>query len=201
MSQKYETNTDLMTDGKLDRAIEYFENEPVYGLYPKDALTRKGEYQAKPVLYVSPTLELGYRMPIAPRVEMRFGGYAEYALPIGLKHEMALTDYTDVITTPLVQSKEQLWESLRLNSILDYGGLSNDIWNWSRLTVGFRWTILFDVTIHHCYTCDEDTGVGYVQPAKIRRMGRTQRNVSASAKRSGKSKPNKLEKADMHFGE
>lgn len=66
------------------------------------------------------------------------------------------------------QEREQLWNTLKTGSILDFAGQKHD---YSRLCVGVKLAFLFDVTIYvpHCTTCLDDSGIEYVQPEKQRR--------------------------------
>lgn len=70
------------------------------------------------------------------------------------------------------QEREQLWATLKTGSILDFAGQKHD---YSRLCVGVKLAFLFDVTISvpHCTTCLDDSGVEYVQPKKQRRRQST----------------------------
>ena len=165
----YETNTMLMTDGLFPQFIQPFQNNAQYGFYPETLFATTGKYMVggmQPT--ISPTLELGTRFRLGGPVSLRLGVYAEYAIPLLQVHAMPLTDYSSVIATsnPL-HSQEQLWSSLRLNSILDHNAQTRD---YSRLSVGIKATLLFNLKSKpHCVTCDDDSGISYQQPKHIRK--------------------------------
>lgn len=168
----YRTNTMLMTDGMFPQFIEPFQNNAQYAFYPETPYATRGHYMAlgmQPT--VSPTLELGTRFRLGGPVSMRLGVYAEYAIPLLQQRLLPLTDYSLVDTNPYTHNQQNLWTMLRINSVLDHNPQKRD---YSRLSVGVRMTILFNLKSKpQCTTCDDDSGVVYSQPKKIRRTNST----------------------------
>lgn len=137
-----------------------------YGLYSEEPLNAQGAYRAyNSALMVSPTLEIGAHLHIANRFYMRLAGYVEYGLPVGrVSDPVVLIDYSRVDIPEkennYIQSRDQLWNGLSLNSAMDYAGSKLDK---GRLCVGAKVSFMLDVTTHRerCTTCSDDTGIRY----------------------------------------
>lgn len=150
----HKTTTMLQTVGTYKRFVQTIENVPEYGYYRKDEYTYQNQYFI-PTLSVTPTLELGGRWEVAKRVEMGFGVYAEYSLPvIGEKKNLPLVDYSYVDENPQTMNHPNLRATLVFNAIPN----SNmAIQLPGTLRLGVRWNIYFQVqhTPHICI-CEKD---------------------------------------------
>lgn len=169
---QHRASATLETDGIYDRFIEPFKENESYAFYTPGTVTNVGPYMlsgASP--FVIPRAELGARIPLAGLVSARIGAYAEYAIPITAKHESMLIDYSGVDIDPHTQNREQLYQSLGLGCVLDNFTLKQ---NWSRLEVGIRFTVLFNLVGKPvCTTCLDDSGISYSQPHGIRKRNDT----------------------------
>lgn len=171
---RYASEPMLETMGVYPQYFEPLTDNPNYRYYTPGRISSKGEYLAADPIFVVPQIELGGRFAVAPRVDMRLGVYAEYGLQFGGKHELPLMapgSYSnlDFVTPGL--TREEFASDIAFFSMLDNATLKND---WSRLGVGVKLTILFNVTGKpECTTCDEDSGIRYRQPRGIRRKNDT----------------------------
>ena len=130
----------------------------------------KNALRANPFRFkVSPLIEAGVRLRVpsnSGRVGMRLGVYAEWALPIMNKNIQGanLIVYDEIERNiadghPIVpESRRLLDERLRINSILNTNVIVRDnILSLTQLTVGIKWTVLFNVTAprHFCVLCED----------------------------------------------
>lgn len=167
----YRTDATLYTEGVYDQFIEVISrNVPTYGFYDEAEYSYKSPMTfGLTDIYVAPTLELGARLPIAKKIDVRLGVYAEYALPVvASKAKMDLMDYSMVELNPARQSQEDLAANIRFNAIAysnfnatvegEKGGaiLQNNPSQY--LNVGIRATFRFDVTIPPkiCLMCSDE---------------------------------------------
>lgn len=167
----YKTDARLYTEGVYDQFIDVISrNVPNYGFYDEADYQYKAPMTfALSDIYVAPTLELGARIPIAKKIDVRLGVYAEYALPVvSSKAKMDLIDYSMVELNPRLQNQENLAENIRFNPIA-YSRFSETVEGEKRaaplqndpsqyLNVGIRATFRFDVTIPPkiCLMCSDE---------------------------------------------
>lgn len=133
---------------------------------------------------VSPSVEFGARLRIpsnSGRVGMRLGVFAEWGIPLNVSNKMMdLIDYSvihsqvvakqylqnpsdpvngwvDVIGVE-VPSAEVLQKNLIVNSVLNTNLINRvGALSLTQLSVGIKWTILFNVTAprHYCVICED----------------------------------------------
>ena len=133
---------------------------------------------------LSPSLEFGARLRIpsnSGRVGMRLGVFAEWGIPLNVSNKMMdLIDYSvihsqvvakqylqnpsdpvngwvDVIGVE-VPSAEVLQKNLIVNSVLNTNLINRvGALSLTQLSVGIKWTILFNVTTprHYCVICED----------------------------------------------
>lgn len=166
----YKTDASLYTEGVYDMFIDIIsQNVPTYGFYPEADYTYKAPLTfGLTDIYVAPTLELGAKLPIKKKIDVRLGVYAEYALPVVSSNaKMDLLDYSMVELNPQLQNQYNLAENIRFNSIAhsrfnqtvegekSTAYLQNDPSQY--LNVGVRATFRFDVTIPPkiCLMCSD----------------------------------------------
>lgn len=119
---------------------------------------------------VSPLVEAGARLRIpsqSGRVGMRLGVYAEWAMPIMNSNLQGanLIVYDELESHRLAdgrivipETRAKLDERLRINSILNTNVINRSSFlSLTQLTVGIKWTILFNVTAprHFCVLCED----------------------------------------------
>ena len=147
---KHHTTTMLSTCGTYTRFIHTIENAPTYGYFPAEEYTYKKDYAA-PWMLIAPMVEAGARLPLrSRRVEMRLGVYAEYHIPVSYIHDLPLVDYSQMPTTP---PDEQTLQDM--HNLLIFNPITNSYLQsktWSQLTVGVKWTCLFNLT-RQAYPC------------------------------------------------
>lgn len=141
VTRNYKSVSQMLTTGAYERwAAEYIEDRPQYGYYPLSEYKYSGSV-ASLKTYVVPTIEVGGNWNIG-RTTLRCGIYADYGLHIGDKTSKMITDYSQVNLIPADQTQTNLQQNLRINSLLD----SKYIQSFSHLSVGLRFTVLFNVT-------------------------------------------------------
>lgn len=139
--------------------------DPDYGLYSTEEYQSEGSYMLNNHLMVAPTLEIGGQFRVYHRFLMRVAGYMEYAIPVmGAECSLPAIDYSRVNRDPYCRSREALWSSLRVNSLINNSGLDRV---YNRLSVGVKLSFVLDVTTHKdkCITCEDDSGITYSQRA------------------------------------
>lgn len=144
------TTTMLSTNGTYTRFIHTIENAPTYGYFPAEEYAYSQTY-TDPVLQIAPMMEAGARLPLhSRRIEMRLGVYAEYHIPISYIHNLPLVDYSQMPTTPANEQTLQDMHNLLIFNPLTQSNLQGK--TWSQLTVGIKWTCLFNLTrqTHPC---------------------------------------------------
>lgn len=144
------TTTMLSTNGTYTRFIHTIENAPTYGYFPAEEYAYSQTY-TDPVLQIAPMMEAGARLPLhSRRIEMRLGVYAEYHIPISYIHNLPLVDYSQMPTTPANEQTLQDMHNLLIFNPLIQSNLQGK--TWSQLTVGIKWTCLFNLTrqTHPC---------------------------------------------------
>lgn len=156
MLSMHDTHALLSTDGTYARFFHTIQNAPTYGYYATDTYSFKGEYDPSD-LKISPTLEFGFRIPVeskSGRVGMRLGLYAEYGIPLSWNNKFDLVDYSRVDKNPVTQTQSQLRSSIIFNAPVN---ASFQTKAYSQLSVGLRWTVLFNVTPpEHICMCSAD---------------------------------------------
>lgn len=166
----YKADATMYTEGVYDMFIDVIsQNVPAYGFYEEAEYTYKAPLTfGLTDIYVAPTLELGAKLPIKKKIDVRVGVYAEYALPISSSNaKMDLVDYSMVQLNPTLQNQYDLAENIRFNPIAhsrfnatvegenSAAYLQNDPSQY--LNVGIRATFRFDVTIPPkiCLMCSD----------------------------------------------
>ena len=130
---------------------------------------------------LSPSVEFGARLRIpsnSGRVGMRLGVFAEWGIPLEVnKNMLDLIDYSiihsNVVTKQYLQNlpndwvnvtgvevpdKQQLESGLIVNSVLNTNLINHaGALSITQLTIGIKWTILFNVTAprHYCVICED----------------------------------------------
>lgn len=137
----YASSARMATTGSYERwEADYIENRPQYGFYPETEYGYSDKFS--PVkTYISPTLEIGGNWNLR-RTTLRAGLFADYGFRIGDKLSEPVTDYSKVDISPSSQTQQNLSDNIRINSILN----SEYISDFSHLTIGIRFTVLFNVT-------------------------------------------------------
>lgn len=149
---KHHTTTMLSTDGTYSDLTEdgIIKNVSSYGYFPAEEFAARKDYAA-PMLRIAPMVEAGVRLPLrSRRVEMRLGVYAEYHIPVSYTHDLPLVDYSQMPTTP---PDEQTLQDM--HNLLIFNPITNSYLQsktWSQLTVGVKWTCLFNLT-RQAYPC------------------------------------------------
>lgn len=151
----HNTTTNLSTDGTYIRFVHTIQDAPYYGYYHIDEYRYSSPWQA-PQFKVSPMVEVGARIPVRSRtgrVGMRLGAYAEYGIPINAGRQVDLVNYALVDENPATMNQQNLKNRIIFNSVLN----ANSLKAWSQLSVGLRWTVLFNVTAPgHICICGDD---------------------------------------------
>lgn len=180
LDYQYRTATDLMTNGTYPYYSEPLADDILYRYYPKGEFVTNYKYQAGKSVLLAPYLELGTVFHVAPRVDIRLAGYVEYITPItGKRKQKMLTDYSMVsfndfpnadLGVFLPPMREQFYSQIRINSLADLESSSA----LDRIAFGAKVTFLFNVTPKaQCLTCQDESGIYYRQPRKIRRINST----------------------------
>lgn len=199
--RQYSTKSGLMTDGSYDFYFVPLEEDDRYRYYPTSLITRSGSYQANDnqQIFVSPTLEMGTVFNVAPRVSLRLGGYVEYSIPVIKPSHLdypTMIEYGEMDYTSPTLTFEEFTAPISIHSSLDNPTLAG----LSKLAVGVKFTVLFNVTPQHiCFTCDDETGHRYIQPKRIRRMGSTAIHTSTNKSAKHRKGDTKVERANIQF--
>lgn len=140
----FDVKTRILTEGQYDYLIQPIRNAPDYGYWQEADYTGKGVVNSA-THEMAVQLELGARVPIAKKVQMRVGAFLGYDLPlISYKQPKdILVNYAAVDTNPLTQSMENLAQNIQFNSMLDANVTHN---NLQRIRVGVKLTFIFNVT-------------------------------------------------------
>lgn len=163
----YHAQSDITTTVMVQNAVGEFgvqantDQGKWYGVYTENRYTYRRPWAPEtafqrllPMLH--PTLELGGRFPIASRVNMRVGLYAEYAAPLVSAWDVQTNphmDYSSVTAVNGKMSQANLQSHLVMNQIRD-----NDMTAVTmNYTIGVRLTFNFNVTRQqHWCNCDAD---------------------------------------------
>lgn len=160
----------LSTDGTYPRFEEPITGSPRYGFYPQDTYSYTSE--AKQVMKIGPTLEIGAKIPMytrSRRIGLRVGLYAEYLMPIKMEDTQkmpSLVDYSKVDANPNTLNQKNLKQNIIFNSALASSYQLRQAYN---LSVGVKVTLLINCTpVQKLCNCDNDSGI---HPVRSLRSG------------------------------
>lgn len=170
----YEAQSTIQTTMMLNNAIS-FNGEPIqvsadskqatlYGIFPSDTYTFNSKTQNTLALLrmISPTVELGGRIPLAYRTVLRVGAYAEYGIPIGWESDpnrkhVVYENIWALWNNPSYVRKAEDLQLLGVNPI------KNSDWTttgFKTLTIGVRATLSFNITpTKHWCNCEKEFGI------------------------------------------
>lgn len=169
--------TTMKTTMILDNAIS-FNGEPfqvndqspqadLYGIYPSNTYeftsqpkdsSQLGMSSYSKLNMLSPTLEIGARIPLAYRTVLRIGAYVEYAIPLAWEGGKPHVDYSELqkkwwSDPTYVRQPEDL-------NLLIVNPLKSSDWTvkgYTALSVGIRATLSFNITpTKHWCNCEND---------------------------------------------
>jgi len=179
----YTATTDMRTTMMLNNAFD-FNGEPIkveaksniaglYGVFPQDSYdfdskTQNNSYAKLDML--SPTLEIGGRIPIAYRTVLRVGAYLEYGIPLGWKPD---PDKKHVNYDPIWGTADEngnrvggIWQNFAYErkvedlQLISVNPIKNSDWTmkgYSTISFGVRVTLSFNITpSKHWCNCDKD---------------------------------------------
>ena len=177
-SNSCKATTILKTTMILDNAIS-FNGEPIqvlasskqadlYGIYPTDTLTFSSLSKDSTtaiamktnslLMMLSPTLEIGARIPLAYRTVLRIGAYFEYGIPLNWNVADPHVDYSALVNKwfndpTYVRKAEDL-------NLMVANPIKNSDWTmkgYTALSVGIRATLSFNITpSKHWCNCDKE---------------------------------------------
>lgn len=171
----YEARSTIQTTMMLNNAIS-FNGEPIqvradskqatlYGIFPTDTYRFNSKILNNSyslLSMISPTLELGARLPIAYRTVVRIGAFFEYGIPLGWQPspERKHVVYDNIWALWGNEQYERKAEDLQLMGV---NPIKNSDWTmkgFSTFSFGIRATFSFNVTVPKRWcNCETDTGI------------------------------------------